>query len=243
MPGNPFDEDEPGAFGSVNPSSWETGRSRVETRTPISQGSYSVQAQICDSHTRTQASQQRALASIANSERIGIDTATELLEQGEKLARAEQQLDDISHLQKESQRHINVVSSVFGGLRNLFSRKQSAPSIRPIESSKPQPRLTDHTSALKSTVQSSSFSSPALAGENTFVQGNQPAGTASDFDRNLSLMSDGMSRLKGLAQGMNEELRVQNDRLERMTPRVDCINDTMSKQNQQMNKLLGVKPK
>ncbi|KAF8569928.1 Synaptosomal-associated protein 29, partial [Paragonimus westermani] len=157
MPGNPFDEDEPGAFGSVSSNSWNPDRSRVETRAPISQGSYSVQAQIYDSHTRTQASQQRALASIANSERIGIDTATELLEQGEKLARAEQRLDDISHLQKESQRHINVVSSVFGGLRNLFSRKQSAPSIRPIESSKSQPQLTDHSSTLESTVQSSSF--------------------------------------------------------------------------------------
>lgn len=56
-------------------------------------------------------------------------------------------------------------------------------------------------------------------------------------------MSDGMSRLKGLAQGLNEELRLQNEQLDRMAPRVDSVTDTMTRQNQQMNKLLGVKPK
>ncbi|VDP80764.1 unnamed protein product [Echinostoma caproni] len=59
----------------------------------------------------------------------------------------------------------------------------------------------------------------------------------------MNLMSDGMSRLKGLAQGLNEELRLQNEQLDRMAPRVDAVTDTMTRQNQQMNKLLGVKPK
>ncbi|VDP91914.1 unnamed protein product [Echinostoma caproni] len=88
-----------------------------------------MQTQLQDSQNRTRASQQRALASIANSERIGVETAAELLEQGEKLSNAERRLDDISHMQKDSQRQINTLSSVFGGIKNFFSRKQSAPAV------------------------------------------------------------------------------------------------------------------
>ncbi|RTG80258.1 uncharacterized protein DC041_0000927, partial [Schistosoma bovis] len=81
-----------------------------------------VSCQISDSQSRTKASQQRALSSIYNSEQIGVAAAQELIEQGEKLNRAEQKLEEISELQKDSQKKINTLSSVFGGFKNIFSR-------------------------------------------------------------------------------------------------------------------------
>ncbi|KAK4474967.1 hypothetical protein MN116_000754 [Schistosoma mekongi] len=80
------------------------------------------QCQISDSQSRTRASQQRALSSIYNSEQVGVAAAQELIEQGEKLSRAELKLEEISELQKKSEKKINTLSSVFGGFENVFSR-------------------------------------------------------------------------------------------------------------------------
>ncbi|TGZ72216.1 hypothetical protein CRM22_002225 [Opisthorchis felineus] len=235
MPGNPFNEEEVGGFGSVGSTQNHRGTSWLGTEAPVSGGSYSVQSQLSDSKARTQASQQRALESIASSERIGVETAGELLNQGEKLSRAERRLDDISQLQKDSQRQLNTLSSVFGGIRNWFSRKPPAP-VEPAPAPLPTPAPS---TGFKSSLQAPSWGSQLP--NNQMV--SERATGDSDYERNLNLMSDGMSRLKGLAQGMNEELRAQNEQLDRMAPRINSINETMSKQNQQMNKLLGYKPK
>ncbi|THD23634.1 Synaptosomal-associated protein 29 [Fasciola hepatica] len=244
MSRNPFDEDcVPGSFGFSGTSGLaNNGPGWLKTETPFSGGDYSFQAQIQDSQSRTRSSQQRALASIANSERIGVETANELLEQGEKLSRAEQQLDEISHLQKDSQRQINTLSSVFGGLKTFFSRKQSTPS-GPTTATSTNPRPNEparSTSSLRHSVSSQPTWSASLPAQEDFAPSRQ---NDTEFERNLGLMSDGVSRLKGLAQGLNEELRLQNEQLDRMAPRVDSVTDTMTRQNQQMNKLLGVKPK
>ncbi|CAL8084003.1 unnamed protein product [Calicophoron daubneyi] len=241
MPRNPFDDDdEPGGFGTPDKRNQQpTSAPWLGTETPASGGGYNVNAQIMDSKARTLASQQRALASIANSERVGVETAAELSEQGEKLARAERRLDDITELQKDSQRQINSLSSLFGGLKNMFNRKPSQPANPAQEFSHEKPTRAAESSGLKETLHTN-YSTPTLT---SYTSEFKAQSERTDFDRNLSLMSDGMSRLKELAQGMNEELRVQNDRLDRMGPRVENITGTMSKQNQQMNKLLGVKPK
>lgn len=69
---------------------------------------------------RALASQQRAIASIGNSEQVGVNTLEELCEQGEKIDRAEERLKQIGELQKDSQRQINSLNSWFKG---WFSKK------------------------------------------------------------------------------------------------------------------------
>ncbi|KAH8862816.1 Synaptosomal-associated protein 29 [Schistosoma japonicum] len=116
---NPFDE--PGSFPSFSNSQIQP---QLGTQSPV-RGE--LLCQISDSQSRTKASQQRALSSIYNSEQVGVAAAQELIEQGEKLSRAELKLEEISELQKESQKKINTLSSVFGGIKNIFSRRQSQP--------------------------------------------------------------------------------------------------------------------
>ncbi|CAH8491175.1 unnamed protein product [Dicrocoelium dendriticum] len=230
----PFDDDEPGSFGSTGTGHWDSSTARLGIET--SNESFSINSQIFDSRARAQASQQRALASIANSERIGSETATELVYQGEKLQRAEQRLDDISQLQKDSQRQINTLSSVFGGIKNFFSRKQPVTTAQ-FGGSGSKENVAQERPPAQTTVQNK-----PRTNTRTDQITDRSAGSQSDFDSNLVLMSDGVSRLKNLAEGMNEELRAQNERLERMAPRVEAVTGTMARQNQQMNRLLGIKP-
>ncbi|CAI2733529.1 unnamed protein product [Schistosoma spindalis] len=236
---NPFDEDEPGGFSSSSkPTTWPyTGTT--------SSGRSEVQCQISDSQSRTKASQQRALSSIYNSEQIGVAAAQELIEQGEKLNRAEQKLEEISELQKDSQKKINTLSSVFGGFKNIFSRRQSQPV--PQSSSMVDKTLNNRNqSNLRQTIQcENSWGNQYTSTlQQTAIEPNNTSKSADvEFENNLALMGDGMSRLKSLAQGMHNELRSQNDQLDRMAPQIHRVTDTMSNQNRQMNKLLGIRPK
>lgn len=92
---------------------------------------YSDGAQLSDRALRQQQIQlsmnrqldgtQRCLASIFESEQIGIATAEELVQQGEKLDNIEQKVDKINADTKVSQRHLNSIKSVFGGIRNWWN--------------------------------------------------------------------------------------------------------------------------
>ena len=50
----------------------------------------------------------------------------ELLRQGEQLRRTEQKLDKINADLTVSQKHINSIKSVFGGLKNYFSKSEAS---------------------------------------------------------------------------------------------------------------------
>ncbi|CAH8618670.1 unnamed protein product [Heterobilharzia americana] len=238
---NPFDDDEPGGFfpnakpvyGGLDPDSRSYSGSSI------------LQCQILDSQSRTKASQQRALASIYNSEQIGVAAAQELVEQGEKLSHAERKLEEISELQKDSQKKINTLSSVFGGFKNIFSRRQSQPFP---QGPSAVDKIVDNRnqSTLRQSLQcGSSWGNQytSTLQKNMIEPNDTPKSPDIEFENNLSLMGDGVSRLKSLAQGMNDELKTQNDQLDRMAPKIHRVTDTMSNQNRQMNKLLGIRPK
>lgn len=54
-------------------------------------------------------------------------------------------------------------------------------------------------------------------------------------------MSDGLGRLKGLAQGLGEEIEQQNAQLDRINPKVQQADMLLDNQNKQMYKILGKK--
>lgn len=69
---------------------------------------------------------QRALASIYDSEQIGVATAEELVRQGEQLDNVDNNLDKINSDMKTSQRHLNSIKSVFGSVKNWWAGKDKA---------------------------------------------------------------------------------------------------------------------
>lgn len=84
---------------------------------------YLTQTMVCTAQDRALASQQRAINSMCNSEQIGIETMSELAEQGEQLNRAEDRVKQIGELQKDGQRSINSLNSWFTGFKGMFSKK------------------------------------------------------------------------------------------------------------------------
>lgn len=202
-----------------------------------------MQERMNSSRDRTLDTQKRALQSIAQSEEMGNATAEELLEQREKLEKANRQLDEISEMQDTSQRHINNLSSIFGGVRNFFSRKKAESGaakqteVAASEGEVSRQHLRSVMATNGSHIDRTADRVDDLRSNSTLSNRTKDARDA-EIDSNLALMGDGMSRLKNLASGLGTEIESQNKLLDQMAPKADRVNQRMNNQQKDLNRLL-----
>jgi len=79
-----------------------------------------LQKQMEESMNRQLESTNRCLSSIYDSQSVGIATAEELVRQGEQLENIEQKTEKINADTRVSQRHLNGIKSIFGGIKNWW---------------------------------------------------------------------------------------------------------------------------
>ncbi|XP_069135363.1 synaptosomal-associated protein 29-like [Argopecten irradians] len=234
----------------------------------IEDGRRNILEQINASEDRQLESTRRALSSIYDSERMGVATAEELTRQGEQLNNIEGKVTDIDKNMTTTQKHLNSIKSVFGGIKNWWSSKK--------DDSNPQPKEVETASRLKDAIANQGVSEGAGAArrktdtsgfgdddddlDSRFMAGSRkPASSAGyrqasgqqqilqpvtgssredETNDNLAMMSDGMSRLRDLALGLGDEISRQNDQIDRIAPKVDNVNVKIDDQNRQMRRIL-----
>lgn len=206
---------------------------------------------------RTIRSSERSISLLRDSEQIGVATAEELLRQREQLERTEKRLDDINNTLRFSQKHIQGIKSVFGSLKNYLSGKSGdqapGPSFKESDSSSSNAGMTVAPSRLADTVDNSrgnigsamqnhpGLKIRGLAGDDDTVSWpNTSSGQNVNkiIDRNLEDMCTSLTRLKGLAEGLGEEIDSQNEVIDRVTDKTDKADFSITRQNKEMNKLL-----
>ncbi|KAK7087788.1 synaptosomal-associated protein 29-like [Littorina saxatilis] len=265
---NPFGEEEEDDFVQV-PSHGQTGSPFDDKRQQLSR-------MVNESEDRQLESTQRAIASLYESEAMGNVTAEELLRQREVIQNIEKKTDDINTTLTTSQKHINNIKSVFGGIKNWWGgKKDAAPG--PAEQ---KPSSLDSIVKRNQDVAGTSGSGTSGRGwgeekspgwgesgsdgdlDSRFLARSPQYGAGSgasgggrsaglqyvqpitrsareeDLDKNLGVMSDGLGRLKMLAQGLGDEIEQQNEMLDRVDPKVNRANDLLEIQNHQMNRIL-----
>lgn len=129
---------------------------------------------------------------------------------------------------------------MFGGLKNYLSGKneldsKTSPSSSNSEmSSLPSPTADERYSAHPTT---------RLRNESMQHQQHQQAsgGFNQQLDQNLEEMCDSLSRLKGLAIDLNQEIDTQNDLIDDISNKVEDVDVKIGKQNREMFKILGKK--
>lgn len=197
---------------------------------------------------RTLASSERGLGLLYESEKVGLATAEELTRQKEQLMRTEQRLDDINSTLRNSEKHIQGIKSVFGSIRNYFSGRSAVPpppataaSLPPSKSSPQIGNSRFNSSAMADLQQNEGYQDnhPALRNRPGFVQ--RPVDVDAALDKNLDDMASGLARLKGLAQGLNEELNEHNDLIDRVNTKTEDVKFKVDKQNKDMTRILGKK--
>ncbi|XP_067649071.1 synaptosomal-associated protein 29-like [Haliotis asinina] len=253
---NPFedDDDEDMSFGG---SSWKANQQNRSNDT--SERREQLMRQIDESEARQLESTRRALASIYDSEDTGIQTAEELSRQAETLNNIEKKTDDVNRTLTTSQKHLNNIKSVFGGIKNWWSGNKDPNALPPSKSEpKPSPLKSkvdtyreSHDAYSSKQLDTSGFyddndiDSRFMAGaRNTggqrqqMVQRITNSAQEDEMDDNLVLMSEGMARLRNLAMDMGDEIERQNDQLDRINVKTDRALPRIENQNKQMKKIL-----
>ncbi|XP_050308924.1 synaptosomal-associated protein 29 [Anthonomus grandis grandis] len=218
-------------------------------RPPPSSSSFDAQVQSFQERRRqieenTIRSTQQSLSVLRDSEQIGIATAEELLRQREKLERTDKQLDDINNTLRFSQKHINGIKSVFSSLKNYMSgRSEKSPTTSSstpstVRESTSNPNLENK---LQSYDRYEGHPTTRLRGEDyestqTYSSGSKDF--SAKLDANLQEMCDNITRLKGLAGDLGEEIDSQNDLLDRINDKTDRADLNIQRQNKEMMKIL-----
>lgn len=293
--GGGFESEERGAYGK------DGIRSRYTTdefhSEPLSRYEQLQQQKQNSMNSQLEATH-RCMATIYDAERTGIETAEELMRQGEQLDNIETKTDKIIADTKVSQRHLNGIKSIFGGLKNWWSgegKKVDAPQnpvqrdrsssllqqaiIRDQETGAgagggvhPALRLrsgnvrgfydddtvdynpnddmsfrAQRSTGFQRPTESSAVAPSQTSTASGFRDQKQDSGRSSDFqeyeknlNKNLEMMSHGITNLKMLATGLGDEIENQNDQLEnRIMPKVDRADIKIRDQNRQMRQILG----
>lgn len=197
-------------------------------------------------------------------EEVGKATAVELAKQREQLEKTSRQLDEINSTLRFSQRHLNGLKSVFGGLKNYLSgsRDTQSPHATSSPSGSPISEEQSATVSTNSTVQVTTTKMAPMSPEerydnhpisrirddsSNFYQREQTQQQRStnpfedQLEANLGEMCDNLSRLKFLATDLGTEIESQNGLLDNMNYKIEDVDIKMTKQNKDMNKMLGKK--
>lgn len=210
-----------------------------------------IQEQIFASEDRQLDSTMRALRSIQESESMGVATAEELLRQGEQLNNIERKTDEINQTMTVTQKHLNNIKSVFGGIKNWWGAKKTSTAAKEPET-KPnqlQETLEKHRSdqPVRRNPDTRGFYQEDDDLDENFMKGARTqqyfkpvthSAREEQLNENLGEISNGLTTLKGLALGLGDEIERQNNQLDRLGPKVGKANDRLEHQNKQMKTIL-----
>ncbi|XP_034450850.1 synaptosomal-associated protein 29 [Hippoglossus hippoglossus] len=199
-------------------------------------------------------SSHRSLGLIHESEKMGVETAEELMRQGEALKRTNKALDNMDQDLKTSQKHISSIKSVWGGLVNYFKAKpETKPPPEQPNAYQPSEKLENALSGSKDVDERYQASHPNLRNtggfgaaasvdasssqQNGHPQNRHLREAHNTLDKNLDDMSDGLRRLKNLGLGLQSEIEDQDDSIDSLLNKVDKMDSKIINTNNQIKNL------
>lgn len=239
---NLFDDDD------IDDETFLKNSTRARHTNPFDDQQMSYQDKTRAIEERTLASSSRSLGLLYETEQVGIATAEELARQREQLDNTNKHLDDINQTLRFSQKHLNGLKSIFGGLKNyLGGQKDLQPQPQVVPKQTIGDKINSPTSSIynnNKNAQSDSNSLGATAQAENMLHSSQTTlgGTFNkQLDKNLDEMAGSLSRLKGLAVDLHQEIDDQNDLIDDITTKVENVDGRLGKQNKEINRLLGKK--
>ncbi len=190
------------------------------------------------------ASIKRSLAMAHQTNQVAADTMLELDKQGRQIERMERDVETIEDNNRQAERHLRGLKTIFGSIANKFSKNKSYR-----EESAVAPRSTPET-VKQQAVMSRSASAPASGGAKSgqakssqMLQGDdgetqQMRKQMDEQDEDLDELSGALHNMMNMATDMNREITDQNGRLEKVSVGVDKQNKTIEKNNRIVKKML-----
>lgn len=171
----------------------------------------------------------------------------ELDRQGQQIEGMERDLEKIEDNQKQSERHLRGLKSIFGTLANKFSKNNSYR-----QESEVVPRATPETVKKaqrdEATASSSQLATKKNSGQKGFSSADLIQGKDEESERmrrqmreqddDLDELQGALGNMMAIAQDMGKELEDQNKRLDKVSKKADEQNVRMEKNNRQVKKML-----
>ena len=190
-------------------------------------------------------------------EKVGVATGEELQRQKEQLLRTEGRLDEINNTLKTSERHLNGIKSVFGGIKNyLFAKNAGVTSVgtaspsssQSAGSSSKMPQSSSDVAIVRRVQHYQpdhdrldnmrEENHPALRSRGLVEPDLKHSSVDQMLDQNLEEMAVGLSRLKGLAMDLHDELDEHDDIIIRVDDKASHAGIKVNKQNKDIAKIL-----
>ncbi|XP_053326787.1 synaptosomal-associated protein 29 [Spea bombifrons] len=252
---NPFDEDEDDDFKTVN---WNNSGDPYEDpaqrrKREEADRQMSLQHEVMRRAQSTVDSSNRSLSLLYESEQVGVDTAQELIRQGEALKRTEKMVDKMEQDMKTSQRHINSIKSMFSGFTNYFRAK---PVEVPVQNGaadySASNKLQEAMTMSKEQEDKYQATHPNRLRREAAELGTNPSASSSGYqhknqalknyhqkiDNNLDDMSLGLGRLKNLALGLQTEIDEQDEVIGRLSGKVENLDLNIKTTDERIRKEL-----
>uniref|UniRef100_A0A8C6DF78 Synaptosomal-associated protein 29 n=2 Tax=Moschus TaxID=68410 RepID=A0A8C6DF78_MOSMO len=250
---NPFDEDAEDE--DARPAPWSDSRDPADRPCAPADRQQALRQEALRRAEATAASTGRSLSLMYESERIGVASAEELVRQRGALERTEKMVDKMEQDLKTSQKHINSIKSVFGGLVSYFRSKpaEAPPAQNGTLPPQPSGRLKEAISSSKEQEAQYQASHPNLRKlqDADSVPGGAGSAVSSEayprnphlrachqrIDSNLDELSMGLGRLKDIALGIQTEIDEQDDILDRLTSKVDKLDTNITSAERKVRQL------
>lgn len=201
-------------------------------------------------------STQRSCQQLESSDKLAEQTARELLEQREKLEKAETNLEEIHKTTQYTQRSLNSLKSLFGGMfKNKFSRlpkekskeEQQQQQNNAMGTSKSADQLTKIVDRVNGEKQGNvvpggnggQAAHSLNASSRAQIQGTRWEAMDNQIDQNLDQMSSQLARLRNWGTALGDEVDDQNRLLDRIQTKAERNDTVVRSQETQMRKLLG----
>ena len=178
-------------------------------------------------------STRRALRTLNETHEVGAKTAEELHKQGEQLRGVEERLDTVNSTLTSTQKNLNQIKSVFGGLRNKFFAPKTPALPPPSSSSSSKANMS--TSKSMGSMKSGGGEQASATADYARITGSE---RESELNSNLEEMSLGLKRLANLGLDMQRELDRQAPVLDRLNDKTQLTKSRIDDQNSQMRRIL-----
>jgi len=169
---------------------------------------------------------QSILAIAHESEQITGETLGDLENQGDKLRKLHQNLDNINQNQEKANQNLNVISGISGYVTNYFFTKpkeisESFGSI--FKPALPTPKNNNHITSM-----AKNFNQIEKETENE---------TDDEIDKLLDELANSVDRIKQSGLGINNELHLQQDTISQLSLHTDKTTTKMSKLNNRISRI------
>lgn len=180
-----------------------------------------------------------SLVQLNQSKEIGIATFEELEKQGEKIKKAEHDIETIEQHNKQAEKHLRGIRSIFGSIINRFTTTNYSEDDenRDSQSISIQTNTTTDTKFNNISPSNNSFSDADLI-QGYDVDSEILREQIHEQDEMLDEISSVLHQLNSMAKDMNTEILHQYERLENLSENVDKQNRTINKHNKEIHKLL-----